>query len=444
VVKFISPISSVQPASTQGKHYSEENIDLGQVEWRNRLEVGILTDRRMTMRKVPIAALARLLTMVGCLAVLSGPGMGAPNSLTREEVDDGWILLFDGESMFGWTAASAVDWRVEAGAIVATQGTMGLLHTLGDFDNYILSLEFRAAPATNSGVFLRTAPVCTDAGPHGEGYELNIAPPDNPFPTGSLVQRARVSQPRGTDGWQRYWVLVLGSRIEVWLDDSRVLGYTDPVALRSGKIGLQFNQGRIEFRSIKLKPLLLEPIFNGRDLSGWSVLPDRASRFSVSDSGELRILNGPGAIETLDAYSDFLLQLKVKCNGAGLNSGVFFRSIPGEFWQGYESQIQNGFKDGDRTKPVDFGTGGIYRRVPARTVVSDDLVWFSKTILASGPNLLVWVNGYPVTAWTDTREASSNPRNGLRLKAGTIQLQGHDPTTDLAFRDLAVTRSTVR
>ena len=389
-------------------------------------------------------ASVRLLALAVSLAWSPGFVAGAPNMLTQEEIDDGWILLFDGESMFGWTAASPVDWRVEDGAIVATQGKLGLLHTLGDFDNYVLSLDFRAAAQTNSGVFLRTAPVCMDAGPHGEGYELNIAPPDNPFPTGSLVQRARISQLRETGGWQRYWVLVLGSRIEVWLNDSRVLGYTDPVPLLSGKIGLQFNQGRIEFRNIKLKPLLLEPIFNGRDLSGWTVPPGRASRFTVSDSGELRILDGPGAIETRDTFSDFLLQLKVKCNGAGLNSGVFFRSIPGEFWQGYESQIQNSFRDGDRTKPVDFGTGAIYRRVQARRVVSDDQVWFSKTIMASGANLLVWVNGYPITAWTDTREASSNPRNGLRLEAGTIQLQGHDPTTDLEFRDIVLTRLAAR
>ncbi len=386
--------------------------------------------------------LARRILLPALVILLGGFSVivvgAAPNVLTQAEIDDGWVLLFDGESLFGWKAASEVDWRVLDGSIVANRGNLGLLHTLGDFDNYILSLEFRAAPGTNSGVFLRTAPVCSDAGPHGEGYELNIAPPDNPFPTGSLVQRSRIAIPVETDGWQRYWVVVLGPRIEVWLNDSRVQGYTDPVPLRSGKIGLQFNQGGIEFRNIKLKPLLLEPLFNGQDLAGWNVLPGHASRFSVSDSGDLRILDGSGAIETTGQFSDFLLQLQVKCNGPGLNSGVFFRSIPGEFWQGYESQIQNGFKDGDRTRPVDFGTGGIYRRVPARKVVSDDGVWFSKTILASGPNLLVWVNGYPVTAWTDTREANPNPRNGLRLKAGTIQLQGHDPTTDLFFRDLRI------
>jgi hypothetical protein len=41
-----------------------------------------------------------------------------------------------------------------------------------------------------------------------------------------------------------------------------------------------------------------------------------------------------------------------------------------------------------------------------------------------------------VTDWTDEREAHKNPRNGLRLEKGTLQIQGHDPTTDLSFRNL--------
>ena len=97
-----------------------------------------------------------------------------------------------------------------------------------------------------------------------------------------------------------------------------------------------------------------------------------------------------------------------------LNSGIFFRCIPGEFTNGYESQIHNGFNDGDRSKPKDFGTGGIYRRIAARRVVPNDKEWFHKTIVADGPHIAVWVNGYQVTDWTDDRKPDKNPRNGLR------------------------------
>jgi hypothetical protein len=141
-------------------------------------------------------------------------------------------------------------------------------------------------------------------------------------------------------------------------------------------------------------------------------------------------------LESAGQFADFVLQLDVLCGGKQLNSGIFFRSIPGEFWQGYESQIHNGYKNGDRTQPVDFGTGGIYRRQPARKVVADDGAWFHKTLVATGPHVAVWVNGYPVSDWTDTRAKHDNPRQGLRLEKGTLSIQGHDPTTNLSFRKL--------
>ena len=74
--------------------------------------------------------------------------------------------------------------------------------------------------------------------------------------------------------------------------------------------------------------------------------------------------------------------------------------------------------------------------VNARLVVSNDLEWFHQTVIADGPRIACWVNGYPVTAWTDERQPDPNPRNGLRLDAGTLQIQGHDPTTNLSFRNI--------
>jgi hypothetical protein len=46
------------------------------------------------------------------------------------------------------------------------------------------------------------------------------------------------------------------------------------------------------------------------------------------------------------------------------------------------------------------------------------------------------VNGYQVIDWIDTRDQDENPRKGLRLKPGTIQLQAHDRETDLEFHSV--------
>jgi hypothetical protein len=366
----------------------------------------------------------------------AGAQAAAPtqNSLTDDEIREGWILLFDGETTFGWHPNSSANWKVVNGAICVSEGEPGLLLTTSEFGDFVLQLEFRAPAETNSGVFLRTVDKPSD--PAVDCYELNIATEAvSPFPTGSFVKRQKGIVPAASAGWQRYEVTAEGGRFIVKWNGKLLLDFTDPKPIPRGRIGLQFNSGPVEFRNIKLKPLGLKSLFNGKDLAGWKAYPGKNSEFTVID-GEIDVKNGPGALESELQFGDFILQLEAKTNGRGLNSGIFFRSIPGEYTNGYESQIQNGYQDGDRAKPADCGTGGIFRRQNARKVVADDFQWFTKTIIADGPHLAVWVNGIQVSDWTDDRKPNANPRKGYRGAPGTLQLQGHDPTTDLRFRNL--------
>ncbi len=372
-------------------------------------------------------------------AVVFGPSsvVASATELTNAELADGWIQLFDGETLFGWQHGSAADWQVADGAIRVTSGDPGLLCTTSPFGDFVLRVDFRADRQTNSGIFLRTTRQPKD--PARDCYELNIAAPEwTPFPTGSFVGRQKGEPSRESSDWRTYEVTTVGGHFRVWLDGQQVLDYTDPSPLPRGHIGLQLNRGKVEFRNVKLKPLSLAPIFNGRDLNGWHVFPGKKSEFSVTREGELHVTNGNGQLESEGQYADFVLQCEVFSNGRHLNSGIFFRSIRGEFWQGYESQIHNGFHGTDRANPIDFGTGGFYRRQKARRVVADDFQWFHKTLVVAEDHMATWVNGYQVSDWTDTRAANPNPREGLRREAGTILIQGHDPSTDLRFRNFRV------
>ncbi|MBP89153.1 MAG: glycosyl hydrolase [Planctomycetaceae bacterium] len=364
------------------------------------------------------------------------PVTEAPRLLTEDELAAGWIALFDGETLFGWKPTTDANWRVEDGTIVVDDGKPGLLLTTTTFSDYILNVEFKSAKGTNSGIFLHTPPDVKD--PETDCYELNIADSDNPFPTCSLVKRVKTEGDFDSEDWQSYEVVVSGDQVTVSLDDTLVLEYIDPYPPHRGHIGLQLNQGHVAFRNIKLRPLETKSLFNGKDLTGWKTYPDMDSEFTVNDDGELNVKNGKGQLETEASYGDFVLQLECISNAEQLNSGIFFRCIPGDVMMGYESQIHNGFKDGDRRKPVDYGTGGIFRRVDARLVVTDDLKWFHKTLIADGPHIATWVNGYPVTDWTDDRKPDENPRRGLRTERGTIMIQGHDPATDLSFRNINI------
>ena len=355
--------------------------------------------------------------------------------LTSEDIDAGWLSLFDGKSLYGWKSESQVDWQVVDGEIRATGGLVGLLRTTSQFGDFRLRLEFRSEATTNSGVFLRTSP--KPSKPEADCYEFNIAPPDNPFPTGSFVgrQKSGVEFKNGSfDDWHQLDITAEGGRFKVLVDGQEMLDYSDPTPLGRGYIGLQFNAGSVAFRKIAILPLGLQPLFNGRDLEGWNIDHLEASRADVTTNGELQLKGGRGQVETKGRFKDFVFRIDCRTGADALNSGVFFRSIPGELMNGYESQIHNGMKDGNPEQPADFGTGAIFRRQPARRIIARDKEWFTKTLIATGPHFAAWVNGYQVCDWTDTRPPHENPRNGLRLDAGTLILQGHDPGTDLLFR----------
>jgi hypothetical protein len=371
------------------------------------------------------------------------------NPLTEEEWSNGWINLFDGQSLFGWVSNEpAVNWQVQDGCITSDSGPKGLLLTSVPFSDFELRGSFEMEAGGNSGVFLRTLfqPVTVDQ----DCYELNMVD-EHPagYLTGSFVGRQQAVAPLpGSGGWKTFRVLAQGRHFEVYINDELVLDYTDETeSFRpSGLIGLQRNAGRVAFRDLRLKPLSLDPLFNGQDLRGWQVVPGSKSEFKVEE-GTIRVLNGPGFLETTSSFGDFIIQVDALTHAPNLNSGFFFRAQPGTEEapsNGYEVQIDNSLIDGDRYHPANQGTGAIFRPgIPARYVVSSDGEWCTITLIAHGPQLAVWVNGYHVLNWEDTRTPNDNPRRGLRTAAGRISLQGHDPTTDVSFRRIVARETPV-
>ena len=382
--------------------------------------------------------------------------------LTTEEIRDGWISLFDGVSLFGWNVPQGPNWHIEDHCLVADSGEPGLLMTSFKFNDFEFRCDFHLESGGNSGVFLRTAEDAKN--PATDTYELNICDSHDSFPTGSLVARCKADGVPCVEGeWHSVRVLCDGMRIRVWLDEKPIIDFTDESEnyRSAGKIGLQMNGGRIAFRNVFLRPVGTTELFNGQSLEGWSVVAGSQSQFEVvemtsRDSTQgavevnhpaIHISNGPGFLQTDSVYADFVLQMDVRVNGNGLNSGVFFRAMPGieaAPSNGYEMQIHNGYRDDDRTRPTDFGTGAIFRREAVRYVVADDREWFTATLMVQGDRIATWVNGYQVVNWRDTREPNENPRRGKQLDAGHLSLQGHDPTTDLDFRSVRIHDLTVQ
>ncbi len=369
------------------------------------------------------------------------------NALTTKEVSDGWLMLFDGDTAWGWSAEGAAKWKVVNGAIVSDGGDAGWLRTNTQFADFVLKLEFQTAADGNSGVFLRAK---KGAEPQKSGYELQIFDAHPKFPTGGIVDHAAPLRKAKLDPakWHEYEIVALGSRILVKLDGKKVVDLNDTKAT-IGYIGLQVNKNKpIQFRNVRLQPLGLAPIFNRKNLSGWQTVqplkpPPQPAEWSAK-KGMLHVVKGGGQIETKAQFDDFILQLDIRANSTDPafhpNSGIFLRGKPNAYWSGYEIQIRNEFKDNDRSKPVDTGSGGIYFHQPARRVISTDNQFYTQTVIAHGRHIATWVNGFPIADWDDPNpEGDGGPRNKhALLKPGPISLQAHDPKTNLDFRNIRV------
>jgi len=129
------------------------------------------------------------LPLAACQTVAPGdlqpPKTTVKGEISEAAIAEGWIRLFDGDTLLGFKSESDVDWKVVDGAIVATSGRVGLLRTTSQFSDFHLSLSFRADSQTNSGVFVRTSPKPKKV--KSDCFEINIAPADNPFPTAVTV-----------------------------------------------------------------------------------------------------------------------------------------------------------------------------------------------------------------------------------------------------------------
>ncbi len=361
--------------------------------------------------------------------------------LSEDQLKDGWIRLFDGQSLYGWFFLGQANWHVQDGTIAVDNGEPSFLCTNFELSDYELMVDFKCPAATNSGVFLRSTAKPEDVS--RECFELNIAPEDNPFPTGSFVKRQKVDPEVvgkvAPDTWHTYRILMEGDTAKVWLDGKEIL-QTKANRPKRGYIALQHNSGAVQFRNVLLKPLASQPLaLDDSWEKSWTKKEKEAGSLTTTvESDGLRLKGGLAQLESKDQWDDFVLQATYQLKDPKVNSGIFFRCIPGNLLDGYECQLNHAFQGDHRNIPTDFGAGGIFRRAPARVVVGDGTKPTYVTIIAQGNQFATWIDGLQVVDFNDTRPADENPRQGSRTKAGTIALQSHDPETEVLFQKISV------
>ena len=158
-------------------------------------------------------------------------------------------------------------------------------------------------------------------------------------------------------------------------------------------------------------------IFNGRDLTGWTI---HGTEKWYVENRELVCESGPdkqyGYLSTNKKYKNFILQLQFKLEANG-NSGVFIRSdIEGTKISGWQVEVA----------PADHHTGGIYESYGRGWMIKPSAEkekvlkpndWNDMRIEVVGDKVTTFLNGQQMVQLEDEKIGQAN---------GFVALQIHD------------------
>ena len=98
------------------------------------------------------AALIVLILAIPCRAADDAK----PNTLTPKEISEGWILLFDGETTFGWVAAGKSEAREDV--LIHGGDEKVVAGTTTEFLFYELGFEYRIEGPMKEGALVELLP----------------------------------------------------------------------------------------------------------------------------------------------------------------------------------------------------------------------------------------------------------------------------------------------
>lgn len=205
---------------------------------------------------------------------------------------DGFVELFNGENLDGWTASkeNPESFSVADGVMIVKGGKSHLFYTGdvngGNFDDFHLKVRAKTMPGANSGVYFHTE--YQDEGWPSKGYEAQVnSTHKDPKKTGSLYAIKNIivlaegqEPPKGgeheqrdaapsTDGeWFDYDIIVKGQQITIQVNGETTVDYTEPEGgpkaegmegrlLSSGTFAIQAHDpdSEVHFERFAVKPL---------------------------------------------------------------------------------------------------------------------------------------------------------------------------------------------
>ena len=400
--------------------------------------------------------------IIFCIAtfLFSSCGEGKHNTLTPEEVAEGWQLLFDGNTLDNWKdyngASLTMPWHVVDGCIQAKGGgsdESGYIVTKKQYENFILSWDFKLSEGGNSGVLYHVVERPQFKVPYVTGPEYQLLDDVNFSDDIEDWQKMGVDyamhlpdlsimkvNPAGK--WNTAKIVFDNGHVEHWMNGVKILefeAWTDDwfVKKNSGKwadapeyglaqkgvICLQDHGYPASFRNVKIKELPRKSkevsLFNGKDLHGWEAYGTEL--WYVKD-GLLYCESGPdkeyGYLATREYYDDFDLSVEFKQEADG-NSGVFIRSF-------IEEKVKvNGWQV--EVAPKGHDTGGIYESYGRGWLVQipdekEEFLkvgdWNTLRIKMQGDRVTTWLNGEQMVDISDEKIGAGQGRIALQIHDG--------------------------
>jgi WD40 repeat protein len=344
--------------------------------------------------------------------------------------DEGWVHLFNGKDLDGWTThpAQPGDWKVEDGVLVGRGRPSHLFSRREDYEDFHLRVELKINRPGDSGVLFRAQRGISPGKSFPAGYEAQILGTK----AGGIMQRSECTKEIEPDRWFTLEVIAVGKKLTVVVNGETTTHLSDE-AHRSGCIAVQvWNPGTVvRFRKVEIKelppgePAAAKPwvqLFNGKDLGGWKTHPGQPGGWSVQDG----LLVGRGRKTHLFSergdYENFHLRFEAKLNAGG-DSGVFFRApfFLKPNWGGplgYEAQIAA------RTGTVLLG-----EEVHGAPVGLAPDAWFTGEVIATSNRIVVRVNGETTANFADPKRSYAK---------GHLALQVWQPETVVRFRKIEI------
>jgi hypothetical protein len=445
------------------------------------------------MTSLPSRLRFSFLTLLALLQI--GLSQVPARAQENNKAPKGFKALFNGHDLEGWIGGLGDDlkkvaampdderaarqkklnegihqhWRVEDGVLVTDGNPNFFLSTPRDYADFEMWVDWKINKKGDSGIYLRGIP------------QVQIWDPTDPDQfknkcfkgSGALWNNKNherfppevADKPIGE--WNRMYIRMVGPYVTVRLNgkktaDNVVLeNYFDaksPIPM-SGPIYLQTHTTQLFFRNVFAREIkaneankLLDkiggksadfkPIFNGKDLAGWT---GATKAYDVVDGTLVAKEGQHGNMFTDDTYDNFAVRLEFKLppggnNGLALRSPITDKDVA---YEGMESQILDHTHPKYKNLHPYQAHGSLYGLAPAlKGYLRPVGQWNFEELTINGDKLTVDLNGYEILN-TNVAEVRKEPMDGKEHPGasrtdGHFGLLGHhDP---VAFRNIRIKR----